>query len=291
MLSIVLVPHQVISPDGVAGMHEGKNAAGSVASIAIIAFGGAFMASKSFMYKCGWLFMLVSSYVLLYVTKCKTCFGIGTVLPLACIIFYFGYRRVRYFPLFALGITGIFAGFAAVLVAITGSSTDDVLQLLLGDPTLTGRTDVWALVIERIEQRPLLGYGWMAFWGADQVNPFEDVSLTSWISSIHFLNEGHNGYLDLTLEAGFIGLALGILVICRLFWVYVKLLRFPSMDYSQPRLLATLLGIALSLLLNNALESLLFRSGSYLSELFIFIYLAGELQYLLNDSPDKAVQS
>ena len=227
--------------------------------------------------------MLVSSYILLYLTECKTCFGIGMMLPVACIILYFGYRRVRYFPLFALGMAAMFVGFAVGLIAITGSSTDDVLQLLFGDPTFTGRTDIWALVIERIEQRPLLGYGWMAFWGAQQANPFADVPLTSGISNVYYLNSGHNGYLDTMLEAGFIGLALTILIICRFFWIYGKLLRLHGRTTGSPRLVATLLGIILCLLLNNTTNSLLFKSGGYLSDLFIFIYLAGELQYLLNE--------
>ena len=120
--------------------------------------------------------------------------------------------------------------------------------------------------------------------GAHQANPFADVPLTSWISNVYYLNSGHNGYLDTMLEAGVIGLALTILIICRALWIYGKLLRLPWLDYRQPRLVATLLGIVLCLLVNNTLESLLFRSGRYLSDLFIFIYLAGELQYLLNDS-------
>ena len=74
-------------------------------------------------------------------------------------------------------------------------------------------------MIERIEQRPLLGYGWMAFWGAHQANPLADVPLTSWILNVYYLNSGHNGYLDTMLEAGVIGLALGILIICRALWI------------------------------------------------------------------------
>ena len=81
MLSIVLAPHHGMSPTGFAGIHEGKNTTGSVLGIALIAFGGAAMASKSFTYKCGWLVMLVSSYILLHLTECKTCFGIGMMLP------------------------------------------------------------------------------------------------------------------------------------------------------------------------------------------------------------------
>jgi O-antigen ligase len=227
--------------------------------------------------------MLMSAAVFLYMTGCKTCFGIAIFLPLACIILYIGYHRVRYFPLLALGVATTFVGFAACLIAIAGASMDDVLQLLVGDPTLTGRTEIWALVIERIAERPLLGYGWMAFWGAYEANPIAaDVPLTSWISGV-FLNSGHNGYLDMALEAGLIGLVLSILVMCRFIWVYGKLLWLPWPDYRQPRLLATFFCTGLCLLLNNTTESLVFISGLCFTDFFIFIYLVGELQYLLND--------
>lgn len=45
---------------------------------------------------------------------------------------------------------------------------DDIVINILGalgkDASLTGRTDVWEFVIDRIKDRPILGYGFGTFW-------------------------------------------------------------------------------------------------------------------------------
>lgn len=62
---------------------------------------------------------------------------------------------------------------------------------------LTGRTDLWALAIEAITQRPLLG------WGFDS-----NVSVSRAVG-LQF-GQFHNGYLDLAVRGGLLGLMLVI---------------------------------------------------------------------------------
>ena len=54
----------------------------------------------------------------------------------------------------------------AVATAITIAATqrEPVLNAMGKDATLTGRTDLWAAVGQSIAKRPLLGYGYKAFW-------------------------------------------------------------------------------------------------------------------------------
>jgi exopolysaccharide production protein ExoQ len=77
----------------------------------------------------------------------------------------------------------------------TGGSSVSVLSGSLGrDDTLTGRTDVWTAVVPAAMQRPLFGYGFGSFWTTAR-REFYDIS------------HGHNGYLDIVLDLGIVGLA------------------------------------------------------------------------------------
>ncbi len=68
------------------------------------------------------------------------------------------------------------------------------------DVTMTGRTDLWAVAVDMIAQRPWLGYGFGAFWreGGGAVNFW---SAVGWKTP-----HSHNGFLDLGLDLGLLGL-------------------------------------------------------------------------------------
>ncbi len=69
--------------------------------------------------------------------------------------------------------------------------------------TLTGRTDFWPLMLDMIWKKPLFGYGFGAFW-----RELEGPSAAIWHASSFKMPNGHNGYLDLCLELGFVGLSI-----------------------------------------------------------------------------------
>jgi O-antigen ligase len=74
-----------------------------------------------------------------------------------------------------------------------------VLELLNRNQDLTGRTEIWSMVMDAILKHPWLGYGYQAFWrGVD--GPSVDVHLSGWIPP-----HAHNGFLDLTLDLGIAG--------------------------------------------------------------------------------------
>jgi exopolysaccharide production protein ExoQ len=83
------------------------------------------------------------------------------------------------------------------------------------DPTLTDRTKIWAFVLG-MHTNPLVGTGYQSFWLGQRLEYF-------WRNSgLGYLNEAHNGYLEVYLELGILGVALliGFLVatyrgICR----------------------------------------------------------------------------
>ncbi|WP_297803448.1 O-antigen ligase [uncultured Brevundimonas sp.] len=75
-----------------------------------------------------------------------------------------------------------------------------ILALLGKDPTLTGRTDIWAAVGRASEQHPALGYGYNAFWGKDSVPANWIRHSTGWD-----VPSAHHGWLDILLELGWTG--------------------------------------------------------------------------------------
>ncbi len=88
-------------------------------------------------------------------------------------------------------------------------------QLLLAmgkDPTLTQRTIIWEQALLSIARRPLLGYGYSAFWSGLHGESIQAVLTTGWSE-----NQAQNGYLDLLLQLGIAGLIPMIVVFVRAF--------------------------------------------------------------------------
>jgi exopolysaccharide production protein ExoQ len=81
-----------------------------------------------------------------------------------------------------------------------------VLELLGRNPTLTGRTEVWKAILP-FAQDPILGSGYESFWLGDRLLKIGDMIDSPGI------NEAHNGYLEIYLNLGWVGLILLGLVI------------------------------------------------------------------------------
>jgi O-antigen ligase len=77
-----------------------------------------------------------------------------------------------------------------VLFASMGKSSD-----------LSGRSDLWDILFDMLSKTPLLGFGYAAFWEKykEVLAPYNG----GWAAP-----DAHNGYLDMALSVGFIGLFL-----------------------------------------------------------------------------------
>lgn len=80
---------------------------------------------------------------------------------------------------------------------------DEILVAIGKDPTLTGRTPMWEAVLDMVERRPFLGYGYSAFW-TDREGPAGEV----WRAIGWTTPNAHSGYLDLLLQLGLIGMGI-----------------------------------------------------------------------------------
>jgi exopolysaccharide production protein ExoQ len=100
-----------------------------------------------------------------------------------------------------------------ILVGIIGIglplAAGNILQLLGKESTLSGRIPLWAGVLHSISKRPLLGYGYDAFW--HQGLQGEVLSI---FTIAHFeVFQAQNGFLEVWLELGLAGLLLMLLTL------------------------------------------------------------------------------
>jgi exopolysaccharide production protein ExoQ len=72
-------------------------------------------------------------------------------------------------------------------------------------PTISGRVPIWQLVWPWIEERPILGFGYAAFWEPDSRRVFQ-IANDPTIQYIPFYS--HNGLIETLLNVGLLGLTL-----------------------------------------------------------------------------------
>lgn len=97
-----------------------------------------------------------------------------------------------------------------------------VLEALGRDPTLTGRDLIWQFTIDRWEQRPWLGYGFRAFWTDDYNRGL--IASRFWAA----YDQSHNGYLQILLDLGIVGLVLFIAWLVSVLLRSLRLLENPD---------------------------------------------------------------
>ena len=112
------------------------------------------------------------------------------------------YRTFRwdgrlFIPIFC--VTILILGF--VLSWLQGNFEATVIALGR-DPSLSGRTNIWLAVVDKIYEKPLLGYGMGAFWNTN--GPAEDI----WKTIGFAASKSHNGFIDMAAELGLVGVSL-----------------------------------------------------------------------------------
>jgi exopolysaccharide production protein ExoQ len=172
-------------------------------------------------------------------------------------VVYFGFlvimsalHHLRKKDYLLVGVSILFVvSIAATIVVIWPES---VVYLLGKDMTFTGRTQIWSAALDAIAKRPLLGYGYGAFWLGLEGESYNVILAATWV-----LSQAQNGYLDVWLESGVVGLSIVLMV----FGSAIRdglgcLLR--SRDRAQLKVVEWYLAILLLTMLYNLDESFLF---------------------------------
>lgn len=149
--------------------------------------------------------LLIFGLVLLQMAHSATsiaCFGLGGTLMLATSL-----RAIRNRPsrVHALCLGIVLAG--ALLLLFGGESI--VTSVLGRQSNLSGRTDIWKASIAAADS-PVFGTGFESFWNVN----VEKVALgLQGYWEIHNLVSAHNGYIEVYLDLGWVGLCLIALIL------------------------------------------------------------------------------
>ena len=95
---------------------------------------------------------------------------------------------------------GVWAAIVAFIIGlgimtpfVGGSTIAAFTSPVERNTTLTGRTDIWAGLLPDFMRQPFLGHGFGGFWTARNL-------------VLHHIGEAHNGYLEVLLGIGIVGL-------------------------------------------------------------------------------------
>lgn len=272
MISLVVIPHLAMTDLGAAGMHGQKNIAGAVTMMGIVLGAFALFRARTRVAVMVALGTLVLFLAFLVLTRSKTSLGlvaifVAFILPLAA-----GLSFGRALGLALILGAGLVATLFLFISGLMGWGTPDMLEVLVGDATFTARTDIWAFVWDHISRAPILGTGYGSFWdvGADN-DPLRDAR--SWLAFVPLgvINQAHNGYLDILLQAGVPGL-LGLLLV--LGWTLVRAVRLMVSAQGQ-RDTWTAAGFAFSLILvlivYNLMETALLSRVHLANQIFVLV--------------------
>ncbi len=95
---------------------------------------------------------------------------------------------------------------ASMVTFVMVGNYEAVLVGMGRDVTLSGRTDIWGAIVDKILHQPWIGYGYGGFWQGK-----EGESIDIWYIARDMPPHGHNGYLDMALDIGLVGLGLFII--------------------------------------------------------------------------------
>ncbi len=231
---------------GFAGLFGQKNGLGAAAALAFITFLFSFTRRRSadnVICSLG----LVLSLALLVASRSKTSIILSAAVPLIVFATAGLARNLRIRPapvvLAAVGVSS-----CAVVIALSlGLHSDTILHALFGGDTFTGRTDIWSFAWAEFLTRPFIGFGFNGFWGVGTTSAATYAN-NAFIADIL---QAHEGYLDVLLETGVIGLAI--------FIVFVLTTLHNCSRVIQQRGGSFFLAMTLFVVLHNFFESSIFR--------------------------------
>ncbi|MBE9028800.1 O-antigen ligase family protein [filamentous cyanobacterium LEGE 11480] len=153
-------------------------------------------------------------------------------------------------------------GAAAVFVSLTvigivlGNLEFILVDVLGKNLEFNGRVPIWELMVEFGSQRPWLGHGIGGFWtseASDYLLTFTWASATR-LAGVRF--NAHNGYIDLFLQLGVVGLALFGISFVTLLWrtvyVFIRTQAIEIFWVLQTLLFLTIVSLADSLSVGTA---------------------------------------
>lgn len=156
--------------------------------------------------------------------------------------------------------TSILVAVAVFGLMVSAGLVGTIIEFSGRDTTLTGRTPLWGALIRIGSQNRLLGVGYGSFW-------IPQVQDRLWGTFRWRPTSAHNGYVDVYLQLGLVGLGL---LMCLIVETYSKILATMKEDFDYFRLKMVLF---VAILTYNITESSFFRAQALLWSVFLIVAL------------------
>jgi O-antigen ligase len=197
--------------------------------------------------KAMWLLGMALCGALLYLSQSRTSWLSALVGIVSCFIVRAMYRRPAVGIVIAAWL--VLLALPAVLLVVHDLS---VLTSLIGkDSTLSGRIELWNVVLPYGDERPWLGYGYGAFWIATSPMTQEIWRILNSYHPPH----AHNGWIETYLELGLVGCAVVAMQLLQMVRDATRL-SFKGADVDAPYMLL----VVVMILIFNMVEADLIRA-------------------------------
>ena len=254
---LIAVPSVGITPDGMQGVYNLKNSLGRMMSLGAFCF--ALLAIGERRRRAVNVVMFLLCCTLLVLSKSATAIVV-TMLMVALLQF----RKVLYLRTRQMLAAG------AILIPLMAAATfwvvessEDILRALGRNSSLSGRIPLWQLVLKSISDHPIRGWGFTAFWNSWTGERVSDT--VNWDTAVP---HAHNGFLEVWLGLGLIGLALILINLSRNFLFALRVARSNGeVEYLWPLMLVVFTVLynvtENSLLTVNSLPWIAYAAASY----------------------------
>ena len=256
-------------PIGHPGIYPYKNTLGGSATCGLL-FALLFLTRGSRLVRLIALGTALGAVYLLHASDSKTAVAMALAAPVLAFALY-GAQQLLRIPILVLLVAGTAAALALLAIGsqLFGFASGDILTLVFGEATFTGRTYVWSFIQSHIADQPILGHGYRGFWGIGPDSP----KLRAEIEFIRITGSSHNGFLDNLLDLGIVGFVVCLAFIVSIFQAIQRRTMRPA------GLTVFYLAVVLFVIGRNLMESVILWSTFFDNLLFILVgFLAGQDQ-------------
>ena len=179
------------------GIHNHKNEAGAFCAISLILFIYEARRLRSTMTGPA---LIVMTSVFLYETHSKTSGGFVFAALLIGAAADIAYKN----PAIRRMVAFLAIGLVLLALALVGDPLSPIARLFDDPAALTGRVQIWPVLMNYAWDHPWLGAGYGSFWAIGDASPIFDYA-SGWVTTV---DHSHNGYIQILIQTGAIGLAI-----------------------------------------------------------------------------------
>lgn len=201
------------------------------------------------------IIIFILNLYMMNLAKSSTAIAIAIYVILFYIIYMVFNNRI-------LNLIFILTPFGVSIVLLTDllNKFAEIITLLGREITLTGRTQIWFLVENAIKKRPFIGYGFLGAWQSN------DFSIMHFDSILGFsATHSHNGFLEIILNIGVIGLVLYLITA-------FDIIRYPLKVNTDKKLAGIIIICICTLWLNNSTEVNMIYPTDIIFIIYILFY-------------------